>query len=339
MKIKLIISIVILNLCFPQKLEKINKICEAGFRGLTISPDNTIWVSGTKGTILKSIDFGEKWELINAGNDESDDYRDIEAFNKDTAVIMKVGSPGKIFFTKDGGKIWELRYQNDHPAVFFDSMCRINKNGLIAFSDPIDDKFYLIKSDNSGIDWRSIVSDSICYSIKGESAFAASGTCVVSYGKKIWMVTGGSESRVIFSSDYGEKWINSKTIYKTSSATQGFYSVDFCDELYGIIVGGDYTKKEISENNLFISDDGGINWKKAENPPLGFKSCIKFSPVNKKMVVVTGTSGTDISYDRGINWKHIDDESYNVCDFSKDGRFVFFAGDRGNLAKMEIKQR
>lgn len=53
-----------------------------------------------------------------------------------------------------------------------------------------------------------------------------------------------------------------------------------------------------------------------------------------KKLIATGTSGTDISVDDGINWTRIDKESFNVCQKAKKGNLILLAGAKGKIYKM-----
>src|SRR5437762_33035 len=75
----------------------------------------------------------------------------------------------------------------------------------------VDGKFQLIKTDN-GKDWSAIPAANMPAAIEGEGAFAASGTCLVTQGKKnVWFATGGAAARVFHSADRGRSWMVSET--------------------------------------------------------------------------------------------------------------------------------
>ena len=102
--------------------EKLNSNVEASFRGLDVISTKTAWVSGTGGTVLKTNDGGDTWENISVPNSSTVDFRDIEVFDKNTAIVMGISSPARFYKTKNGGKNWDLVYFNDHKDIFFDGM-------------------------------------------------------------------------------------------------------------------------------------------------------------------------------------------------------------------------
>ena len=81
----------------------------AGFRGLSAVSDQVAWASGSAGTVIRTIDGGQTWEDVSVPETDTLQYRDIEAFDANTAIILSAGSPAKIFKTEDGGKTWTIR--------------------------------------------------------------------------------------------------------------------------------------------------------------------------------------------------------------------------------------
>lgn len=321
-----------------QSIENYDKITDSHFRGMSIVNDDVIWISGSNGTIIKTLDKGKSWEKINVKGYEKNDFRDIHAFDKNKAIIMSVGSPAVFLLTENGGVSWKEVYRNSEKNIFFDSMEFWNDKEGIAFSDPINNIIFIIKTNNGGLNWTEINSFNIPKAKSGEAAFAASGTCIgIVNDKKAAFVTGGNYSRLFYSNNQGESWEVSSPILINDKSTEGFYSIDFFDEHNAIAVGGDYTKLNDSKNNYYLTSNGGKDWHSPVYKPTGFKSCIKYSPINKNIIAVTGTSGTEITYDSGNNWKKIVSKSYNVLEFSKDGKTIFLAGDRGEIGKIELK--
>jgi len=74
-------------------------------RGLSVVNNQTLWVSGTGGTVGRSIDEGKTWIWITVPGFEKRDFRDIEAFDDQTALIMAVAEPAAILKTSDGESI------------------------------------------------------------------------------------------------------------------------------------------------------------------------------------------------------------------------------------------
>src|SRR5690349_5339632 len=81
---------------------------KTSLRGLSVVNDNVIWVSGSKGTIGRSLNGGKDWKWTVVKGFEDKEFRDIEAFDGYNAVIIAVGEPAYILRTSDGGGSWKV---------------------------------------------------------------------------------------------------------------------------------------------------------------------------------------------------------------------------------------
>src|SRR5579871_2783557 len=107
---------------FSQQIQILNNNTKTSLRGLSVVSNKIIWVSGSKGTVGRSIDAGKTWEWITVKNYETRDFRDIEAFDKNTAVIMGIAEPAVILKTTDGGKNWKTVFTDSTKGMFLDAM-------------------------------------------------------------------------------------------------------------------------------------------------------------------------------------------------------------------------
>jgi photosystem II stability/assembly factor-like uncharacterized protein len=120
----LITALIIILFCFPicspgKKTEttKINWEAQssgtnASFRGLSVISETIAWASGSSGTFTRTIDGGKTWQTDTIPGVTSLDFRDIQAFDENTAIVISAGRPAKIFKTIDGGKNWDEKYSN-----------------------------------------------------------------------------------------------------------------------------------------------------------------------------------------------------------------------------------
>ena len=175
----------------------------ASFRGLSVVSDKVVWASGTGGTVIRTVDGGKTWNVITVPGAEKLDFRDIEAFNANTAFTLSIGNgeDSRIYKTTDGGKTWKQQFVDKNPKAFFDAIACWEAKNCIAMSDPVDGHYLLI-STKDGENWNPIVSNQMPTAKDGEAAFAASGTCLITQGKKnAFLVTGGTDARVFKSTD------------------------------------------------------------------------------------------------------------------------------------------
>jgi photosystem II stability/assembly factor-like uncharacterized protein len=305
----------------------------AGLRGLSVVNENVIWASGTRGTFLRTTDGGRAWKIGTVPGAEKLDFRDIEAFDADTAYVLSIGEgeASRIYKTTDGGATWKLQFQNANPKAFFDAMACWDKNNCIAMSDPVDGKFVLLKT-TDGENWKPSDTAKMPKAVDGEAAFAASGTCIITQGKNtVFIVTGGKAARVFRSTDRGLSWSVADTAIVSGANGSGIFGIAMRDAKTGLIVGGDYEKATTTGNNLAFTNDGGKSWTPGAGLG-GFRSGAAY--IDKQTIIAVGSSGSDISYDNGKSWKNIDRLGYNAVGSGCHCLSAVWAvGDKGMVAK------
>jgi photosystem II stability/assembly factor-like uncharacterized protein len=302
-------------------------------RGLSVVTDKIVWVSGSKGTVGKSIDGGNTWTWITVPGYEKRDFRDVEGFDKNTAVIMAVDTPADILKTKDGGKSWKLVYQNTTSGMFLDAMEFWNVNSGIVVGDPINGRFFVARSFDGGDTWHDIPFIELPKAEAGEGCFASSGTNVRNLDRdEACFVSGGPRSRLFIR----DKAIDLPILQGTTSTGANSVAVKDHNTLHGgqhlIVVGGDYTKDTLQEKNCFLTTDGGKTWTRPTIPPHGYRSCVEF--IGGHAVICCGTSGVDISDDDGMTWRLIATTGFHACRVAKKGKTVFLSGGNGRIAKL-----
>jgi hypothetical protein len=316
-----------------QKIGILASGTHASFRGLSAVSDQIVWVSGSNGIVGRSLDAGKNWDWITVKGYEKRDFRDIEAFDAKTAVIMGIAEPSIILKTVDGGKTWKDVYDNDTPGMFLDAMEFWNKDSGIVLGDPIKGQFFVARSFDGGNSWHEIPTKELPEADSGEACFASSGTNVRKLARgEACFVSGGLRSRLFIR----DKKIDLPIIQ--GKETTGANSVAVEDNTtlaqgqHLIVVGGDFSRDTSRDRNCFFSHDGGNTWLAPATPPHGYRSCVEYIAKNK--LICCGTSGVDISIDGGLNWQLISSESYHVCRKAKKGNAVFLAGSGGRVARM-----
>lgn len=282
-------------------------------RGISAVSDRVGWASGAKGTVLRTIDGGEHWAKVDVLGAEALDFRDIQAFDADTAFVLSIG-PGeqsRIYKTTNGGKTWQLQFTNKDPKAFYDCFAFWDSKHGIAVSDSVDGKFPLIAT-NDGTAWSPVEIKSMPAALANEGAFAASGTCIATYGKNdVWFGTGGPAARVFHSRDRGANWTVAETPILHGKASQGIFSVVFLTHKDGVAVGGDYKEPDKSEGTAAFTHDGGKTWKLSKHQP-GYRSGLD---VVGHMFVAVGTNGMDSS-NTGESWHSLGKGSLNAISFA-----------------------
>jgi photosystem II stability/assembly factor-like uncharacterized protein len=315
--------------------QKQNINTKASLRGLSVVNQNVIWASGTGGTVLRTVDGGKNWSVLKVPDAEKLDFRDIEAFDADTAYILSIGTGenSRIYKTADGGKTWKLQFKNTNPKAFFDALAFWDKTNGMAMSDPVDGKYFLIET-KDGETWRPAGNDKMERAKDGESAFAASGTCLLTQGKQsIFLVSGGNDARVFRSENRGLTWFVSETPVTKGTAGSGIFSIAMFDARRGVIVGGNYEKPNDITDNLAFTTDGGKTWNLGKGLN-GYRSGVAY--IDKKTIIAVGASGSDFSADGGKTWKNLDKENYNAV-AAKGKNAIWAVGANGLVAKFSVK--
>ena len=307
---------------------------DASLRGVCVAADGSVWISGSGGSVLRSEDQGASWQALGPA-DTQGDYRDVEALDAQRAYALRITEPAQILATEDGGESWQVRYESSNPASFYDSICLLDGGAVLSFGDPQDGVFEVLHSPD-GKHFAPVSAVEFPRPREGEAGFAASGTCIVSYGReRAWIVTGGMAARVIRTFDGGRHWIAAETPMPQGKETTGIYSVGFRDGLRGVIVGGDYTEPEAKGQNAAFTKDGGRTWIPADLPPGGYRSAVVPIPGKRGLWLSVGRAGSDLSRDGGRTWSPAGaDRGYFALAFGPDGT-GYAVGADGRAARIE----
>lgn len=316
---------------------------KASLRGLCVFNDREIWTSGSRGTVAHSYDGGKNWRVNQIEGAEELDFRDVQAIDEGTAVVISTGSPGRIYRTTNGGGRWKLCYENKNPQVFFDSISFWNKRYGVAMSDPIDGQLLLVGTNDGGKSWRPLPRSRMPKIEPGEAGFAASGTNMCTLGDQglaIALANGSSDrvnltSRILYSPDHGSTWSDWRTPIRTNKSS-GIFSTCFIDRKHGCVVGGNFKKPELTDSNYAVTNDGGETWSTPSPrvPPSGYRSCVaKLNHGKEVYLIAVGPNGTDLSSDLGAKWRRISNHGFHAVQFSPSGRSGWATGLEGKIAR------
>jgi photosystem II stability/assembly factor-like uncharacterized protein len=319
----------------------------AGLRGIDSVDGTVAWASGTGGTVLKTIDGGAHWTKCVVPDAATDggtlDFRGVQAWDADTAIVMASG-PGdksRLYKTTDGCISWKTLFTDPDKDGFFNAIAFQDELHGYLLGDPVNGRFVLRSTSNGGSYWPSRIQDqewNVAYPT--EAAFAASNSSLFvahnahAAGPVVWFGTGGAQgSRVVMFWLYGggdvftTYWRSAKVPITSRNASSGIFSIAFRDRQRGITVGGDYTKPSESAGTAAWSTDGGQTWSASATPPHGFRSAVQWSEALKLWITV-GTNGSDISSDDGKTWQPLDGGNWNALSLP------FVVGPNGRIARM-----
>ena len=309
----------------------------AHFRGLAALSANKAWVAGytgSGGVVFRTLDRGATWQDVSPqGTPATLQFRDIEAFDANHAVVMSSGTgpDSQIYRTSDGGQTWTRVFENTEPGAFYDCMTFFNRKVGLALSDPPDMlKFRVIKTTDGGRTWNAIDPAGMPDALPGEFAFAASGQCMTSnHGHTAWFGSGGSaQARVFTSRNRGRTWTVAPTPLN-SSPSAGINALAFKSQRHGLAVGGDFNAPTASPNSFAKTRNGGATWDLLTGAPSEYRSGATW--VNGNTAIVVGISGSDVSKNGGRTWTRFDDGSLDTVDCARPNA-CWASGANGRVA-------
>jgi photosystem II stability/assembly factor-like uncharacterized protein len=347
-----------------------NSNTTADLRGIDNVGGGVAWASGTNGTVLRTEDGGYLWQTcaIPPGAEKLD-FRGIQAFDANTAIVMSSGKGdlSRLYKTTDGCHTWKLAAKNPDPDGFWDAVQAGNfENPAI---DPKDDERALILGDSVNgqlqlWEWKEGWEErelELNYYVRGkadqgEGSFAASNSVLQlartpqldQKWKYIFRFASGTTKHSYISILRFENTQTCEpcraeakrieTPMAQNSESSGIFSLGFRSDLVGIAVGGDYKKTESTSRTAAYSDDGGQSWKLAATPPHGYRSAVAYDAASKTWITV-GPNGTDVSTDDGRNWRALKPSAalHEAPDADKNWNALslpFVVGPHGRIGKL-----
>lgn len=299
-------------------------------RGISAVDARVAWASGQQGTILRTLDGGAHWQRVSVPGAEALDFRDIEGFDADTAVALSIG-PGensRVYRTDDGGASWQQVLRNRDARGFFDCMAFEGERGWL-LGDPVDGRFQLYTTRDGGRHWESRQGPP---AREGESAFAASGSCIARANGALVVGSGGSAARLHVLRDHAAQWQAFDSGMARGKPEAGVFSL--APTAFGAFaVGGDY-KAERAPGNA-------AEWRSGykQGPlvlvaaPPGYRSgvaCLDGTPL---ACITVGPGGVD-AWDSSA-WTPISDTAgYDAVDLHGDAGWA--SGEHGRIARVSF---
>lgn len=307
------------------------------FRGLSMHGDQ-LWASGRGGVYARSADGGRSWKAGRIPGAEGLFLVDVQALGHDTACVLATsfdGGIGHAYRTTDGGASWARTYEIAHPQAFLDGMAFWDHAHGVAFGDPADGAFFVLRTDDGCASWAEVRGSALDAPLEGEAGFAASGTGIAVAGTAhAWIGTGGgSVARVLRSEDRGLTWTAVATSMPGGPAT-GIFGIAFRDTLHGIAVAGNYQDPTGNAPTVLSTADGGRSWT-VTGParPAG----VRFGAValpEAQAFVAAGPSGLGVSLDDGATWVPVD-TLFRYGMVARD-RMVWASGPAGWITRSDL---
>jgi photosystem II stability/assembly factor-like uncharacterized protein len=272
-----------------------------GLFGVTIQPDGTIVVVGSKGTLMTSADKGKTWTLDtvherNGGLLFQD--RDLYSirFAADGKTGWIVGEDGLILKTDDGGKTWTAQ-QSGNPNSLF-KVAVIDDQHAVA----VGDNAAIVQTSDGGAHWQTVKAP------KDVTLFDVT----FLDPNDGWSV--GEFNCIFKTTDGGKTWT---LAYggNTGDFTIGpFLTISFTDPQHGMAAG--------LSGGTVVTSDGGKTWTTQQLPDQVSSYAVAINSSNKK-VWLGGVGGR--MFDQTINgaWQSAPRSSFH------DITDIAFAGNVG----------
>jgi photosystem II stability/assembly factor-like uncharacterized protein len=327
----------------------------ADLRGIDSVGGGIAWASGTNGTVVRTEDGGYEWQPCTVPpGAEHLDFRGIQAFDANTAIVMSSGKGdlSRLYKTTDGCQTWKLVFTNPDKDGFWDALRMWTPTDGFLAGDPVDGILYFAESTS----WNSFLDrgeDKSWKAMPGEAAFAASNSSLAlapfrskdGEAREVWFATGGVSGPRVFHYQHfngGEPERQSLTISRVDnfpeSDTAGIFSIYFRDGEFGVAVGGDYKQPNKNSQNAAYSLDGKT-WLAPHSHPHGYRSSVAYDAATKTWITV-GPNGTDISTDDGRNWRalHPDPALHEAPEADRNWNALslpFVVGPHGRIGKLD----
>lgn len=318
----------------------------ADLRGIDNVGGGVAWASGTNGTVLRTEDGGYLWQACSIPpGAEHLDFRGIQAFDANTAIVMSSGKGdlSRLYKTTDGCQTWKLLLTNPDKDGFWDAILlnRFDTDGEL-LGDPVDGRFVLLETSDRGASWTPAKHVGLS-ALKDEGAFAASNSALfLAEAFATGFVTGGpAGARVLTSDGVAETDpFQAQTLpLKRGAPGAGAFSIVARDWCCRVIVGGDYKMPDNSAGTSAYTTDGSKTWHAAQAPPHGYRSAVAYDAATKTWITV-GPNGTDLSTDDGRNWRavHPDPALHEAPDADRNWNALslpFVVGPHGRIGKLD----
>jgi len=230
--------------------------------------ENIGWIVGAGGTILKTLDGGFNWMIMNSGLTSAL----YSIWFIDSLTGFAVGANGKLILTTDGGEIWQEKNLGVNTYL---NEIKINSNGIgwIVGNDGL-----ILKTSNMGSTWQQQYSDFQTDYFTSIEIINDTTAVIVGEVGDIFRTTNG-----------GEEWV-----YISNPSNYNLYSISKADSLTLFTCG--------EESEIYKSSNAGLTWEfVADLTPLELYS---MSFINQSTGWAVGYGGKIYhTFSGGLSWE------------------------------------
>ena len=306
-------------------------------QAISITPKNTIYVSGHDATVLRKFGDEDSFSALNIAVPDSFQFRDIHGFDNGVVVAMSAG-PGimsQIWRSEDFGDSWKQVFEMDEEEGFLDCMDFWDEQNGLVFGDAVDG-IYVLKTEDGGKSWYRM--NPSRFPSESTGGFAASGTCIETSDHGEATIIGYLANRqapLYHSSDFGETWTRDSLALVVDEVSGGtsFSS----NEALSLAVGGDLmTSSDSSLVRVALRENKGM-WNYSAPAEIG--SALYGSAIgegNWPVISIVGPKGWAVSVDKARSFTQVDDGNFWATEVTSDR--VYAVGRGGKVAYVPVEQ-
>lgn len=296
--------------------------------GVSTPSTQVLWLSGSKGTIARSIDGGQSWQISQPSGAAELQFRDIEALDRQHAYALSIGENGdsRVYYTQNGGQEWVLQYRG-RSEQFLNCLDVSHTSGEAwVYGDSLEGRWDMVRSAD-GRNWLPVRNLVDSAPAAGEGGLAASGGCV-RYHQGVWAIAtaNATNARVLIKRERGIRFkaIDTPMVAGPSAGIASIwpYSVD-----HWLLAGGDLTNPEREPRLLEYKNR---EFTELSTPPLS-GALYSLSVTRDDGIVISNPQGAAWLPNRSAEWVSLSDA--NIWNSSCVQDHCYLVGKDGYVAK------
>ena len=199
---------------------------------------NTVWIGGSGGTVLRTVDGGNTWTPRPIPGAERLEFRGIHAISASEAWAMSAGN---------GAAVADLSHQLMVAPLDgavrqrrFDGVLRLHhllrRQARCGVQRCVAGRTTILRTTDGGDHWNVLPVTSVPAPLKGEGGFASSNSCAISVDRKHgWIAASEPGARVFRTDDAGATWsIAAASTPFVHDSQAGITGLSFRDTRHGI---------------------------------------------------------------------------------------------------------
>lgn len=312
----------------PPPIQRLEVGTEARLQAVFAVDDRRVWVSGVAGTVARTLDGGDTWEMLAVPGAEELEFRDVHAFDEDRAVLLASGQgeASRVYLTEDGGRQWRETFRNHDPEGFYNCFAFAADGSGALVGDPLDGALPVLTTQDAEV-WSPL--PTLPSAGGTEAGFAASGTClsIDSNDGELLLGTGGGVSRL--HRYRGGSWTVDDVPLAAPTETAGVTSIARSAAGTLALGGGDVAARDAQQEHLLVASESG--WTRVTVPGLVgpiFGIAWGLGEPGREPLLVAAPGGLALRSTGGV-WHRLSSESHWAVAVSPSGETAWAVGPAG----------